>query len=93
MSKRKFACPLCRLCGGLKEKRWLLPAVLYALAWLAALAAALGLLLTDAADRKNGVLAAEELQHCMGWKFCSLILMKKVIIVPVLLLSQIKKFI
>ena len=50
-----------RLCGLLKEKRWLLPAVLYALAWLTALAAAVGLLLTDAVHRKTGVLAAEEL--------------------------------
>ena len=61
MSKRRFECPLCRLCGGIKEKRWLLPAVLYALTGLAALAVALGMLLTDAAHRKSGVLPTEML--------------------------------
>lgn len=62
MRKRKTECPQLHVCGLLKEKRWLLPAVLYALVWLAALAVALGLLLTDAVHRKNGVLATEELQ-------------------------------
>ena len=62
MSDKKQNCPLCKLCGQLSQKRWLLPAVLYALTWLVALVLALGLLLTDAAHRKNGVLAAEELK-------------------------------
>ncbi len=59
MSRGKFVCPLY---GRLKEKRWLLPAVLYALTWLVALAAALGLLMMDTMYRKNGVLATENLQ-------------------------------
>ena len=62
MSDKKQNCPLCKLRGQLNQKRWLLPAVLYVLTWLVALVLALGLLLTDAAHRKNGVLAVEELK-------------------------------
>lgn len=54
----------CR-CGApadlLAKKKWLLPVLLYTAVWLMALAAALCLMVMDAADRKNGALAEEEL--------------------------------
>lgn len=57
--EKKYRCGA--LTALLAQKKWLLPVLLYAAVWLLTLVAALCLMVMDAADRKNGVLAEEEL--------------------------------
>lgn len=61
MKKENKTCTIKTLCRTAAQKRWMLPAVLYALVWLAALCVSLGMLATDTAHRRSGVLETAEL--------------------------------
>ena len=61
MKKQNKCCPLKGMYRAFGAKRWLLPAVLYALVWVCTLCAAIVTLAADTAARRSGALADAQL--------------------------------